>query len=101
MELPSGRVYCLEVGRCVTWDETLPPGWRHLAAVRRGGRLELFADGELIAQSSASEAAVHGISNDRPLRIGRGPHDCFNGRIRDVRIQRRALSASEVRDLIS
>ncbi len=71
------------------------------AAVRRGGRLELFADGELIAQSSASEAAVHGISNDRPLRIGRGPHDGFNGRIRDVRIHRRALSASEVRDLIS
>ena len=97
--LPCGHVYSLTVGRCVSWDRALQPGWRHLAAVRRSGRLELFADGELVAQSSAFEPADYDISNDRPLRIGKGPHDCFNGRVRDVRIHGRALSAWEVREL--
>jgi len=97
--LPSGHVHSLETGVCVTWDESLPPGWRHLAAVRRGGRLELFVDGKLVAQSPVSDSPDFDISNDRSLRIGRGPHDCFNGRMRDVRIHARALSASQVREL--
>ncbi len=39
--LPSGRVCALQAGANVTHDHELEPGWRRLAAVRRGGRLEL------------------------------------------------------------
>lgn len=93
--LPSGRVHSLEVGKSVTYDVTLQSGWRHLVAVRRDDQLELFVDGELVA-TSALGAAVWEISNDQPLRIGRGPHDRFKGKMRDVRIHERALSAGEV-----
>ena len=97
--LPSGRVYSLEAGKSVTWDVALKPGWRHLAGIRRGRRLELFVDGKLVRWSSNLGTGEWDISNDQPLRIGKGPHDCFNGKIRDVRVHRRALSADDVREL--
>ena len=43
--LPSGRVHALEVGQSVTLDRALAPGWKHLAAVREGGRLSLHVNG--------------------------------------------------------
>src|SRR5262249_58263461 len=49
--LPSGRVHALEAGRSVSWDHELTAGWRHLAAVREGGRLLLYVHGNPLASS--------------------------------------------------
>ncbi len=95
--LPSGKVYALEAGKSVTYDVALKAGWRHVAGVRRGDRLELFVDGELVRWSSDLGDRAWDISNDQPLRIGKGPHDLFKGKMYDVQLHRRALSADEVR----
>ena len=59
--LPSGRVHALEVGQSVTFDRALAPGWKHLAAVREGGRLSLYVDGTRVASSHS------GLERTRPL----------------------------------
>jgi hypothetical protein len=97
--LPSGRVYSLEVGKSVTHDVALESGWRHLVGVRRDRRLELFVDGKLVRCSTDLGTAAYDISNDQPLRIGRGPHDRFKGKMKNVRLYRRGLSEGEVAEL--
>ena len=97
--LPSGHVLSLEAGKCVTYDHELKPDWRHLVAVRSDDRLKLYVDGRLAATSSPFNPADYDLSNDRPLRIGFGEHDGFNGRMRDLRLYNRALSDAEVADL--
>ena len=97
--LPSGHVYSIEAGKSVTHDHELRPGWRHLVAVRHGDRLKLYVDGRPVATSSPFSPADYDLSNDRPLRIGFGSHDHFNGRLRDLRIYSRALAEAEVKGL--
>jgi hypothetical protein len=97
--LPSGRVYSLEAGKSVTCDHELAPGWRHLAAIRDGNKLKLYVDGALAATSSAFNPADYTLSNDKPLKIGSGQHNTFNGRIRDLRIYNRALTDPEITEL--
>ena len=94
--LPSGRVLCLEAGKNATCDHALEPGWRHIAAVRRGGQLSLYIDGEALGVSSAFNPLDYDLSNDQPLRIGLGQHDYFHGSLADVRLYRGALSAAEI-----
>lgn len=91
-----GTVHSIEAGRCVSYDDELLPGWRHLAAVREGDRLKLYVDGQLAATSTTFQPRDFDLSTDRPLRIGLGQVDYFNGRIRDVRAYRRALTQAEV-----
>ncbi len=94
--LPSGRVYSLQAGRSATWDRALTPGRHHLAAVRRGGRLELFLNGALVSRSAEFSAAEFDLTNHQPLLIGVGDQDALRGRLRDVRFYRRALSPQEI-----
>jgi len=94
--LPSGHVRSLEAGKCVTYDRALGDGWQHLAAVRDRRGLALYVNGEVVARSTGLDAADFDISNERPLTIGFGGHDYFNGRIKDVRIYARALTGAEV-----
>ena len=95
--LPSGRVHALEVGQSVTLDRALQAGWRHLAAVREGGRLSLYVDGKRVASSSPTpNASPLDLTNDQPLRIGFGEHDYFRGSLSDLRLYDRALSAGEI-----
>ena len=94
--LPSGLVYALQAGANVTHDHELAPGWRRLAAVRTEGRLELHVDGVRVATSAACDASAFDLSTDQPLRIGAGAIDTFNGRIRDLRLYRRALAEDEI-----
>jgi hypothetical protein len=95
--LPSGRVHALEAGQSVTLDRALGPGWKHLAAVREGGRLTLFVDGTLVASSSSSaNSSALDITNRAPLRIGFGSHDYFRGGLGDVRLYNRAVPAAEI-----
>lgn len=95
--MPSGRVLSLEAGRCVSDSRTLAPGWRHVAAVRQGGRLRLYVDAKCVAESSPFESSEFDLSNSQPLRIGFGEHDHFNGRMKELRIYGRALSEEEIR----
>ncbi len=97
--LPSGHVHSLEAGKSVTYDRELPAGWHHLAAVRAGDRLELYLDGAKVASSSELDPGLFHLAGERPLKIGLGQHDYFNGRMRDVRIYNRALAPREIRQL--
>ena len=97
--LPSGHVFSLEAGKCVTYDKALRPGWRHIAAVKEGGLLSLYVDGKRVARSSAFNPRDYDLSNRQPLKIGLGQHDYFNGKMRDLRIYKRALDPAEIRDL--
>jgi hypothetical protein len=94
-----GKVFSMEAGRCVSFDEDLGPGWKHLAAVRQGGQLELFVDGRKVASSSSFNPTDYDVSTDRPLRIGFGQMDYFCGRLSEVRFYKRALRAAEIRKL--
>ena len=97
--LPSGHIFSLEAGKCATYDKELQSGWRHIAAVKRKGLLEIHVDGRLAAQSSAFNARDYDLSNTQPLKIGFGEHDYFNGRMKDLRVYNRALDETEVHDL--
>jgi hypothetical protein len=97
--LPSGKVFAFEAGKSATWEHSLSSGWQHVVAVKRGGRLELYVNGERVAASTPFDAADYDLSSDRPLRIGAGATDFFCGRLRDLRLYHRALNATEVREL--
>ncbi len=89
--LPSGHVYAMEEGKCVTSDRALEPGWRHLVAIRAADRLKLLVDGETVAESSSIPGRGYDISNEQPLLIGLGVQDYFKGAMRDLRVYNRAI----------
>jgi hypothetical protein len=94
--LPSGHIHSLEAGPCVTYDRELAPGWRHVVAVKRGGTLELYVDGQRVAASSPFLPADFDLDMLEPLRIGAGAGDFFNGTLSDVRLYSGALDAEEI-----
>ena len=93
--LPSGHVWSFEAGKSATHDRSLRPGWRHIVAMRQGTTLKLYINGKKVASSSIFDPATYNLSNGQPLRIGLGQHDHFNGRMKNVRIYRRALTEEE------
>lgn len=97
--LPSGHVFSFEAGKSATCDRELAPGWRHVAALKAGGVLKLYVDGQCVATSTSFKPADYDLSNAVPLRIGFGQHDYFCGRMRDVRLYNRAISEEEIRAL--
>lgn len=98
--LPSGRVHSLEAGPCVTHDRELAPGWRHVAAVKHGGRLKLYVDGKLVAESAKFDVAKFDLTTNEPLVIGAGAGDYFAGTLADVRLYSRSLSTEEIGRLL-
>jgi hypothetical protein len=94
-----GRVYSMEAGKCVSYENDIGPGWKHIVAIREKGILNLFLDGKLVVKSSTFDPAEYDLSNDRPLRIGFGQTDYFCGRFADVRIYNRALAEAEIAKL--
>jgi hypothetical protein len=94
--LPSGRVFAHEVGKNVTCDRELTAGWRHVAAVKSAGRLELFVDGRSVARSGSFNPDEFNLTSDQPIRLGFGANDYFRGRLSDVRIYRAALDAADI-----
>lgn len=97
--LPAGRVLSYEAGRMATYDKAFPPGRHHIAAVRTKDCLNLYVDGELVAQSSALNAADFDLDNGQALKIGFGPHQYFQGSMSDLRLYNRALDAVEIGEL--
>jgi len=98
--LPSGHVHSVEIGRNVTYDRALSPGWHHLAAVRESDRLKLYVDGKQVGSSSSFNAKDYDLTNDQPLCIGFGTTDHFNGRLSDLRLERRAMSPQEIQRIV-
>ena len=99
--LPSGHIHALEAGPCVTYDQELPAGWQHVAAVKRGNVLELYVNGQRVAASRLFDPAKFNLASAPPLQIGAGPGGNFHGELRDVHLYRRALSDKEIADLAS
>jgi len=95
--IPSGHVWSMRAGACVTWDTEFPPGWRHVAAQRQGDALRLFVDGTLVAESTVEGAAGLDVDSAEPWIVGGGGGGYFHGGIADVRIDRRSLDAAEIR----
>ncbi len=89
------------------WPEALSPPtmklrqWHHVAGTYDGSVLKLYIDGQ-----PAGSAAYHGsvAESPYPLKIGSSGYDdsrLFDGRIDNVRIWNRALSADEIRDAVN
>ncbi len=97
--LPSGKVWSMQTGACVTWDEEFPSGWHHVAAQRVNGKLRLFVDGKLVAASLAADAGGLNLNSDQPWQIGAGTGDFLNGSLADVQVFRRALTDEQIRSL--
>jgi hypothetical protein len=89
-------VRSFEAGKVVSYDQELKHGWRHIAAVKSGGKLKLLIDGRQVSESNEFDARSFDLSNEAPLRIGFGQYNYFKGRIKDVRLYGRALTESEV-----
>jgi hypothetical protein len=92
-----GRVMAFEAGKCVSYDDDLGSGWKHVAAVRARDCLKLYIDGVLVKTSPAFEGAGFDITNESPLLIGAGAQSSFRGAIRDARLYAGPLSDGEVR----
>jgi len=99
--LPSGRVWSMQSGVCVSWDKEFPPGWHHVVAQRYGEALRLWVDGELVAESTVGNARALNLTNEQPWRLGAGSGDYFHGSLADVQVFRRALSEKELRKLMA
>lgn len=97
--LPSGRVYSIEAGKLATWDHVFPTGWHHLTAIKHHDVLQLYMDGRLVASAAGASPERFNLDNDQPLHIGFGAYDYFNGRLSDLRLYRRALTAPEIGEL--
>lgn len=91
-----GKVFSFEAGKCVSYDEDLGAEWRHIAAVREKDKLKLYVDGRLVSSSTSFDAAKFDVSNDRPLLIGFGQENYFNGLLRDVRLYKGTLDIAQV-----
>ncbi len=96
-----GKVFSMEAGKCVSYDDDLGPGWKHIAAIREKGRLKLYINGQLEATSSPFDPREYDISTNEPLKIGFGEMDYFSGKIRELRLYNRALSGGEIEKLSS
>lgn len=95
--LPSGRVLSIAAGANVTHDHSLPTGWQHIVAQRTGRELKLFLNGQPVSKSASFNPDDFDLSSDEPLRIGSGPTDYLHGRLRDVRLFDRAISADAIK----
>jgi hypothetical protein len=96
-----GKVFNMQAGAVVSYDDDLGPGWKHIAAIRKGGLLKLYIDGKLVATSSSFDPAEYDLSTDRPLRIGFGETEYFAGKINDVRLYKVALNDQQIHELYS
>ncbi|MBM3846920.1 MAG: LamG domain-containing protein [Verrucomicrobia bacterium] len=99
--LPSGRIWATRQGHQVSWDQELPEGWHHIAAVKTAGRLSLHVDGKPVAESVNAEASTWNLSSSAPLRLGSGMNGPFNGQLRNLQIHPRALASREIKKLAS
>lgn len=80
--LPSGKVWSMSAGSCVTDDRELSPGWHDVVTQRAAGRLRLFVDGRLTAESEAGALKLE--TGAQELQVGDGPRGRFAGQIKNL-----------------
>ena len=71
--------------------------FHHIAAVRRGAAIEVYADGTL--EGSQTGSLVENLSNAAPLRVSGNPCGMFQGVVDELHVYNRALSPSEIASL--
>ena len=77
----------------LTWSDPLEPGWHHLVGVYAEGAIALYADGAKIAEGHSQGFIVA----QGAFRIGQSVNErFFDGRIDEVRLWDRALTADEI-----
>jgi len=91
-----GRVRSFGFGQLASFEEDLPTGWTHLAAVRREGVLELYVNGKRVARSLDQPERKLDLSTAAPLRLGFGDLTYFSGALSNVRLYRGALTEREI-----
>ena len=94
--LPSGKIWSWSAGRQVSWDQSFPTGWHHVAAVRTRDALRLFVDGKPVAETKDPAITTWNLDTPAPIRIGSGENGPLHGNMRDVQIHTRELSAPEL-----
>jgi hypothetical protein len=94
----SGRVYSMEAGKNVSFDDDLGSQWRHVAAIRDKGVVKLYIDGSLHSTSSTFDDADYDISTRAPLVMGFGANGFLSGALDDIRVFRGPLDAGQVRE---
>jgi hypothetical protein len=97
--LPSGKIYGFEAGKSVMSPDEVPSGWQHVAAIKTADRLRLFINGELVKETLIPASMKFDLNSELPIKIGFGPNDYFNGRMREVRLYNRALNRGEIKAL--
>jgi hypothetical protein len=95
-----GQVFAFETGSCISADHELGTGWKHIAAIRSGKKMQLYVNGELAASGTSEQPAID-ISCKAPLLIGFGPQGYFDGKIREVRLYSRAIGEETIKSLLS
>ena len=94
-----GRVRSIQAGQVVSHERDIGGEWTHIAAVRRGRKLELFINGRLATSSTLREGPAFNLSNEAPLWIGFGAQNSFHGEMADLRWYAGALDAAAVAQL--
>lgn len=74
----------------VTLDDSKDE-WHHYALVQKGSLTQLFYDGKMVKQKSASVS-----TGDADLMLGRWANSFFNGQIDELRVWSAALNRSEL-----
>ena len=97
--LPSGKVKSTMIGEAISYDRSLPKGWSHITAVRKGQSLKLFINGEEVASHQSRKKLD--FTNTSRLVIGRGETDSYNGKLVDFRVYDHALTREAIAKLFS
>ena len=94
-------VFVLIVGDGKAWRKVLqfrlrPGEWNYLALIRSPDAYTVYLEGEPIASNAASDLQIE--DSPLPLQIGNwvGNDRAFNGQVKEVRMLKRALAASEI-----
>ena len=92
---PTGYVVATERASAAGTSALAPNAWTHVAVAYDGAALKLYVNGALAATAAASGAVS---ASADPLRVGGNVTwgEWFQGRIDDVRVYDRALTAAEI-----
>ena len=97
----SGRVYSMEAGKNVSFDDDLGTNWRHITAVRERAPSSCTWMGIWSRRPPAFDNEDYDLSIRSPLVMGFGAKGYLNGALDDVRLYRGSLEAGQVRDLFT
>ncbi len=94
--LPSGAVHRMRVGDVAATDESLSPGWHHLAASCDHRHVTLWVDGRRVSTTRLPDAPREMLPAVS-LVVGAGASKRYVGTLRDLRLIDRPLTTSDVR----